>query len=99
MRDAVIVSTARTPMAKSWRGSFNMTHGATLGAHAVQNAVSRAKVDPADQTHVFTSVQPLAPGSYTIRYRAISVDSFLASGSWTLTVVAKPQSVGQLINR
>ncbi|MEY3712496.1 MAG: hypothetical protein RL321_116, partial [Pseudomonadota bacterium] len=34
-REAVIVSTARTPLAKSWKGSFNMTHGATLGAHAV----------------------------------------------------------------
>ena len=36
MIDAVIVSTARTPLAKSFRGSFNMTHGATLGAHAVK---------------------------------------------------------------
>ena len=36
MTDAVIVSTARTPLAKSWKGAFNMTHGATLGGHAVQ---------------------------------------------------------------
>ena len=34
MTSAVIVSTARTPLAKSWKGSFNMTHGATLGGHA-----------------------------------------------------------------
>ncbi len=46
-REAVIVSTARTPLAKSWKGSFNMTHGATLGAHAVKAAVERAGVDPA----------------------------------------------------
>jgi acetyl-CoA C-acetyltransferase len=46
MSQAVIVSTARTPLAKSWRGSFNMTHGATLGGHAVQAAVERAGVDP-----------------------------------------------------
>ena len=37
MTSAVIVSTARTPLAKSWKGSFNMTHGATLGGHAVQH--------------------------------------------------------------
>ena len=48
MTSAVIVSTARTPLAKSWKGSFNMTHGATLGGHAVQHAVQRAGIDPAD---------------------------------------------------
>ena len=47
MTSAVIVSTARTPLAKSWKGSFNMTHGATLGGHAVQHAVQRAGIDPA----------------------------------------------------
>ena len=47
MTSAVIVSTARTPLAKSWKGAFNMTHGATLGGHAVQHAVQRAGVDPA----------------------------------------------------
>lgn len=46
MRDAVIVSTARTPLAKSWRGAFNMTHGATLGGLAVKAAVERAGVAP-----------------------------------------------------
>ena len=48
MRDAVIVSTARTPLAKSWRGAFNMTHGATLGAVAVGAALERAGVDGAE---------------------------------------------------
>jgi acetyl-CoA C-acetyltransferase len=47
MSDAVIVSTARTPLAKSWKGAFNMTHGATLGAAAVKAAVERAGIDPA----------------------------------------------------
>src|SRR5882672_877139 len=47
MSEAVIVSTARTPLCKSWRGAFNLTHGATLGAHVVKEAVSRAGVDPA----------------------------------------------------
>jgi len=45
MTDAVIVSAARTPLAKSWRGSFNMTHGATLGGHVVKAAVERAGID------------------------------------------------------
>src|SRR5689334_11587687 len=48
MRDAVIVSTARTGLAKSWRGGFNMTHGATLGGHVVRHAMTRACLEPAD---------------------------------------------------
>ena len=48
MTNAVIVSTARTPLAKSWKGAFNMTHGATLGGHAVQHAVARAGIDAAE---------------------------------------------------
>ncbi|MEN8891875.1 acetyl-CoA C-acyltransferase [Planktotalea arctica] len=47
MKQAVIVSTARSGLAKSFRGSLNMTHGATLGAHSVQHAVARAGIDPA----------------------------------------------------
>lgn len=47
MKQAVIVSTARSGLAKSFRGSLNMTHGATLGGHAVQHAVQRAGIDPA----------------------------------------------------
>jgi len=46
--EAVIVSTARTGLGKSWKGAFNMTYGATLGAHAVEHAVLRAGIDPAE---------------------------------------------------
>jgi acetyl-CoA C-acetyltransferase len=46
MTSAVIVSTARTPLAKSWKGAFNMTHGATLGGHVVKAALERAGVPP-----------------------------------------------------
>jgi acetyl-CoA C-acetyltransferase len=46
MTDAVIVSTARTPLCKSWRGALNVTHGATMGGHVVKAAVERAKLDP-----------------------------------------------------
>jgi acetyl-CoA C-acetyltransferase len=47
MTRAVIVSTARTPLTKSWKGAFNMTHGATLGGHVVRHAVQLADIDPA----------------------------------------------------
>lgn len=47
MKTPVIVSTARTPFARSWKGVLNMTHGATLGGHAVRAAVARAGIDPA----------------------------------------------------
>lgn len=48
MTEAVIVSTARTGLGKSWRGAFNMTYGATLGGHAVEHALARAGIDPAE---------------------------------------------------
>jgi len=46
MKDVAIVSTARTPLCKSWRGALNMTHGAKLGGHVARHAMQRAKVDP-----------------------------------------------------
>lgn len=48
MRDAAIVSTARTPIGKAYRGAFKETHGATLGGHALEHAVRRSGVDPAE---------------------------------------------------
>ena len=48
MREAVIVSTARTPIGKAFRGAFNNTHGATMGGHAIEHAVSRAGIDPGE---------------------------------------------------
>src|SRR5260221_10609304 len=45
MNEAVIVSTARTPLCKSWRGALNMTHGAKMGGHEVHAALERAKRD------------------------------------------------------
>ena len=49
MRDAVIVSTARTPIGRAYRGAFNNTEAPTLGGHAIGHAVARAGVDPAEQ--------------------------------------------------
>jgi len=48
MREAVIVSTARTGLAKSGRGGFNMTHGAAMGGHALKHAIERAKIEPGE---------------------------------------------------
>ena len=45
MTSAVIVSTARTPLTKAWKGAFNMTHGATMGGHTVEHAISRAGIE------------------------------------------------------
>jgi acetyl-CoA C-acetyltransferase len=56
MADAVIVSTARTPIGKAHRGAFNMTTGPTLGAHVIAHAVKRAGVDPAEVEEVILGV-------------------------------------------
>ena len=53
MKEAVIVSTARTGLAKSVRGGFNMTHGAVMGGHAVKHAISRAGIDAKDVEDVY----------------------------------------------
>jgi len=52
MVEAVIVSTARTPIGRAMRGAFNMTHGAEMGGHAIQNAVQRAGLDAGDVEEV-----------------------------------------------
>ena len=49
MTKAVIVSTARTPYAKSFKGGFNITHGATMGGHAIKHAVERAGMRTLDR--------------------------------------------------
>ncbi|HXW27707.1 MAG TPA: acetyl-CoA C-acyltransferase, partial [Xanthobacteraceae bacterium] len=46
MPEAVIVSTARTPIGKAYRGAFNTTHGAVLGGHVIEQAVERAGIEP-----------------------------------------------------
>ena len=48
MREAVIVSTARTPIGKAYRGGFNLTHGAALAGHVIAHAVNRAKLEPGE---------------------------------------------------
>ena len=53
MKQAVIVSTARTALAKSVRGGFNQTHGAVMGGHAVKHAIAKAGIDPGDVEDVY----------------------------------------------
>ncbi len=102
MTDAVIVSTARTPLAKSWRGSFNMTHGATLGGHAVKHAVERAGVDPAEVEDVILgcATPEGATGSNIARQAAlraglpvttsgVTVNRFCSSGLQTIAMAAQ----------
>jgi acetyl-CoA C-acetyltransferase len=102
MADAVIVSTARTGLAKSWRGAFNMTHGATLGAHAVRAAVERAGVDPAEVEDVLMgcALPEGATGGNIARQIAlraglpvsaagVTVNRFCSSGLQTIAMAAQ----------
>ena len=76
MTDAVIVSTARTPLCKSWRGSLNMTHGATLGGHVVKAAVERAGLEPGEVEDVIIGCASPegATGSNIARQIALRAD-------------------------
>ncbi|MCU0445419.1 MAG: acetyl-CoA C-acyltransferase [Microscillaceae bacterium] len=72
MKEAVIVSTARTPIGKAFRGAFNMTHGAVLGAHVIQHAVNRAKIDLAEvEDVVLGCALPQGATGYNIARQAL----------------------------
>ena len=53
MKQAVIVSTARTGLAKSVRGGFNETHGAVMAGHAIKHAIARARIEPGEVEDVY----------------------------------------------
>jgi acetyl-CoA C-acetyltransferase len=86
MTDAVIVSTARTPLGKSWRGSFNMTHGATLAGHAIAHAVQRAGIDPAEVEDVVMgcALQQGATGYNIGRYATLRAGLPVTAGGTTI---------------
>lgn len=86
MTDAVIVSTARTPLGKSWRGSFNMTHGATLAGHAIEHAVKRAGIDPSEVEDVILgcALQQGATGLNIARYAALRAGLPVTAGGTTI---------------
>jgi len=102
MTNAVIVSTARTPLAKSWKGAFNMTHGATLGGHAVQHAVARAGIDAAEVEDVIMGCanpegatglniarQIALKAGLLISVSGLTVNRFCSSGLQTIALAAQ----------
>ena len=92
MTNAVIVSTARTPLAKSWRGAFNMTHGATLGGHAVKHAIARAGIDAAHVEDVIMGcANPEgATGANIARQIALMADCPITVSGLTINRFARP---------
>jgi len=108
MTQAVIVSTARTPLAKSWRGAFNMTHGATLGGHAVKAAVERAGIEAGaiEDVLIGCATPEGATGSNIARQIAlraglpitvggVTVNRFCSSGLQTIAMAAQRIVAGE----
>ena len=108
MTSAVIVSTARTPLAKSWKGAFNMTHGATLGGHAVQHAIARAGIDAGEVDDVIMGCASPegATGANIARQIALragcpvttsgtTVNRFCSSGLQTIALAAQRIIAGE----
>jgi len=102
MTSAVIVSTARTPLAKSWKGAFNMTHGASLGGFAVKAAVERAGIEAAEVDDVIMgcATPEGATGSNIARQIALraglpittsgmTINRFCSSGLQTIATAAQ----------
>ena len=86
MREAVIVSTARTGLAKSMRGGFNMTHGAAMGGHAVKHAIAKSGIDPKEIEDVYMGcAQPEgATGMNVARLSAIWAGCPVTTGGTTI---------------
>jgi acetyl-CoA C-acetyltransferase len=108
MTSAVIVSTARTPLAKSWKGAFNMTHGATLGGHAVQHAVQRAGIDaalvedvimgcanPEGATGANMARQIALQAGLPVTTSGLTVNRFCSSGLQTIALAAQRIIAGE----
>ena len=108
MPEAVIVSTARTPIGKAYRGFLNDTHGSDLGAHAVKHAIERAGVNPADIEDVIMGAgnPEGATGSNIARQIAlraglpvtvsgVTVNRFCSSGLNTIALAANHVMAGQ----
>ena len=108
MTQALIVSTARTPLAKSWKGAFNMTHGATLGGHVVKAAVERAGIDPGAVEDVLMGcANPEGATGWNIARQAalraglpvsvsgMTVNRFCSSGLQTIALAAQRIAAGE----
>ncbi len=108
MTHAVIVSTARTPLAKSWKGSFNMTHGATLGGHAVQHAIQRAGIEagevedvlmgcanPEGATGANIARQIALRAGCPVTVSGMTINRFCSSGLQTIAMAAQRIMAGE----
>jgi acetyl-CoA C-acetyltransferase len=108
MSSAVIVSTARTPLAKSWKGSFNMTHGATLGGHAVEHAIQRAGIEagevedvilgcanPEGATGANIARQIALRAGCPVTVSGMTVNRFCSSGLQTIALAAQRIIAGE----
>ncbi|HMX11895.1 MAG TPA: acetyl-CoA C-acyltransferase [Burkholderiaceae bacterium] len=108
MTNAVIVSTARTPLAKSWKGAFNMTHGATLGGHAVQAAVARAGIEagavedvimgcanPEGATGANIARQIALRAGLPVSVSGLTVNRFCSSGLQTIAMASQRIIAGE----
>ncbi|MCY7307976.1 MAG: acetyl-CoA C-acyltransferase [Rhodoferax sp.] len=108
MTNAVIVSTARTPLAKSWKGSFNMTHGATLGGHVVEHAIQRAGIEAAEVDDVIMGCanpegatganiarQIALRAGCPITVSGMTINRFCSSGLQTIATAAQRVIAGE----
>jgi acetyl-CoA C-acetyltransferase len=108
MREAVIVSTARTPIGRAYRGAFNATSSPTLAAHAIRAAVERADIDPAEVDDCIIGAALQQGVQYTIGRTAVlraglpvttagmSVDRQCASGLVAIASAAKQVIVDRM---
>ncbi len=108
MREAVIVSTARTGLAKSWKGALNNTHGASMGGHAAKHAIQRAGIDPGEVEDVIVgcATPEGATGGNIARQIALSagcpittsgmtINRFCSSGLQTIATAAQNIIAGE----
>ncbi|XYJ08556.1 acetyl-CoA C-acyltransferase [Telluria sp. B2] len=108
MQDAVIVSTARTGLAKSWKGAFNMTHGATLGGHVLAAAIERAGIaagevedvimgcaNPEGATGGNIARQIALRAGCPVTVPGMTVNRFCSSGLQTIALAAQRVLAGE----
>jgi len=108
MTRAVIVATARTPLAKSWKGAFNLTHGATLGGHVVKAAVERAGIEPGaiedvlmgcanpeGATGMNIARQVALAAGLPVSVAGLTVNRFCSSGLQTIALAAQRIAAGE----
>jgi acetyl-CoA C-acetyltransferase len=108
MTEAVIVSTARTGLAKSWKGALNMTHGATMGGHVVSHAAARARVEPGEVEDVLMGCanpegatggniarQIALRAGFPVSVPGVTVNRFCSSGLQAIAMAAQRIIAGE----